>query len=506
MHGNHDFLTPKTLAELKVAQMNSLVRAIESNIKSDWENIVYTFDECFDISEKNQIEKQINSPNFNAARVILDNLKSHRVPISRLYDCCVENQLKEACYFMEKEFPEETSQFSNKGLIDSVSNNQVMRQQANFSQVPEQTKTTQFKQQLQSLQVPVQSQESYQQQSAPAGLAPNTSTMLTASTNSTSSGSGQQVYSQLFTPASPPAAQTIISIFEEILPVMHDEKSIKLTDYQNNMQMNFKIYGKFDVCYINDRKLTFKKREFFDPYDYIRELKMIKNRHLNLYTAECIYKNPSIKGMYLLYNHSSAQTLILTEYAHQYSSTTQPCQYNTLNQLMIMRDIACGLSYLHNKTENKKASILHGNLHSDNILIEFQGKDLVSAKLYDFVNTIDITDNPESYEANIRDEFFRFGMILFLITTWKFLSRFECENLHKHTFDDINLYLYQIFRKYEIDKQFHEFYKINMIKLSYRFTSPSYDIYKGLNNNKMYSFMNDLIDRFNNESKWPSSN
>jgi hypothetical protein len=45
-------------------------------------------------------------------------------------------------------------------------------------------------------------------------------------------------------------------------------------------------------------------------------------------------------------------------------------------------------------------------------MIELRGKDQITAKIFDFTNSIDITE-PEKYESNIRDEFYRFGLVIF---------------------------------------------------------------------------------------------
>ncbi len=77
----------------------------------------------------------------------------------------------------------------------------------------------------------------------------------------------------------PAAALTIIGIFEEILPVVCEDKP-NPNDFCNEIPVNLNMYGKFESCFVNERKLTFKKREFFDVYDYIRELKMIKYKQI----------------------------------------------------------------------------------------------------------------------------------------------------------------------------------------------------------------------------------
>lgn len=73
--------------------------------------------------------------------------------------------------------------------------------------------------------------------------------------------------------------QALITIYEEILPVIYESKqtdstsSIKSSSnfgyvgYDSNRSM--KLYGKFEIVYIQERKLTFKKREFYDVIIYL---------------------------------------------------------------------------------------------------------------------------------------------------------------------------------------------------------------------------------------------
>ncbi len=70
---------------------------------------------------------------------------------------------------------------------------------------------------------------------------------------------------QLFAQHSPPATLELITLFEELLPVIHADSKASFADaLSNNLLVNNKVSGKFEVCFINERKLSFKKREFYD--------------------------------------------------------------------------------------------------------------------------------------------------------------------------------------------------------------------------------------------------
>lgn len=66
---------------------------------------------------------------------------------------------------------------------------------------------------------------------------------------------------------------TTIFLAEELLPVIYENKSNenqitnlsspKRNSDQSHLNTN-RLFGYFQVCYINERKLTFKKREFTD--------------------------------------------------------------------------------------------------------------------------------------------------------------------------------------------------------------------------------------------------
>jgi hypothetical protein len=68
--------------------------------------------------------------------------------------------------------------------------------------------------------------------------------------------------------------RNLIDFNEEILPViMETTATTTKTNISNSLSVKS---GKFEICFINERRLSYKKREFINPFDYIRELKMIK--------------------------------------------------------------------------------------------------------------------------------------------------------------------------------------------------------------------------------------
>ena len=78
----------------------------------------------------------------------------------------------------------------------------------------------------------------------------------------------------------------IFEFYESILPVIQGNKATlndpimrpysSCLNFESSLPVNLRIYGKFEKCFINERKMYFRKKEFFEPYDYYRELKMIK--------------------------------------------------------------------------------------------------------------------------------------------------------------------------------------------------------------------------------------
>jgi len=112
-----------------------------------------------------------------------------------------------------------------------------------------------------------------------------------------------------------------------------------------------------------------------------------------------------------LYNYDeNYPSKLLSEYANQNISSQAPSQYNIRNQLEILIDISSALAYLHENAE--KRTILHGNLQPDNVLV-FKNNPQCTAKLVDFTNHIEINENQDEIQTNlkIKDEVARFGMV-----------------------------------------------------------------------------------------------
>jgi hypothetical protein len=74
--------------------------------------------------------------------------------------------------------------------------------------------------------------------------------------------------------------RNLIDFNEEILPVIM-ETTTTATTTKINISISLSVKsGKFEICFINERRLSYKKREFINLFDYIRELKMIKYNKL----------------------------------------------------------------------------------------------------------------------------------------------------------------------------------------------------------------------------------
>jgi hypothetical protein len=65
--------------------------------------------------------------------------------------------------------------------------------------------------------------------------------------------------------------QALITIYEEILPVIYETDITSNNKSSSNFgyvgydsSRSMKLYGKFEIVYVQERKLTFKKREFHD--------------------------------------------------------------------------------------------------------------------------------------------------------------------------------------------------------------------------------------------------
>jgi hypothetical protein len=91
--------------------------------------------------------------------------------------------------------------------------------------------------------------------------------------SSSSSSQQQQQQQQQQQTALLLSVKNLIDLYEEILPVIMETTTTTKTNISNSLSVKS---GKFEICFINERRLSYKKREFINPFDYIRELKMIK--------------------------------------------------------------------------------------------------------------------------------------------------------------------------------------------------------------------------------------
>lgn len=68
------------------------------------------------------------------------------------------------------------------------------------------------------------------------------------------------------------SVKNLIDLYEEILPVIQENKppvndpimmsSSSYLNFESSLPVSLRMFGKFEICFINERKLTFKKREF----------------------------------------------------------------------------------------------------------------------------------------------------------------------------------------------------------------------------------------------------
>lgn len=239
------------------------------------------------------------------------------------------------------------------------------------------------------------------------------------------------------------STRVIIQIYESILPVHHEPAPAGIDDVKSKVWTKPKWAGKFDLVHLQDRNMSMKRRLFLNEFDYIRELKMTKHRHQNLYTAEFIYKGYNDDNLYLLYSLESCSTMYLNELASHIKSTVHPSEYDPMQQLGLLRDISGALAYMHETTMYKE-KILHGNLLPENIIIEIPlsaGKPVYVPKLYNFERAIEINRQEVGlHEAQIKEEFYNFGLIIFLVLSWTSLNKRECEQLHRENPSRIDLY------------------------------------------------------------------
>ena len=83
----------------------------------------------------------------------------------------------------------------------------------------------------------------------------------------------------------PLSLQNLFGIYESILPVIYNDKeeedpitsnNTSCLSFDSSLPVRFKMKGQFEIVHIKERNLTFRKKEFLEPYDFFRELKIMK--------------------------------------------------------------------------------------------------------------------------------------------------------------------------------------------------------------------------------------
>lgn len=441
-----------TVDQIRLPVLNRLIEILDLSPDNDWENIARSFPKNFTIFEINAIKRDMTKSNFSPSQAVLDTLRNNLVPVVKLYSSLVDFQLVEACHILENEYPNDTiyKRPNQETQVSQSLTNRKFEEQQHDSFSTEINNTMNFNNQIQNFQNNQNSQIE-----APISLI------------------------------------NIFEFYESILPVIQGNKATlndpimrpysSCLNFESSLPVNLRIYGKFEKCFINERKMYFRKKEFFEPYDYYRELKMIKHRHNNLYTAECIFKNSFSPSSYsLLYNYDNYPHYLLTEFASQNLLSQSTSQFNFDDQLAILRDVSCGLTYLHDKVEFKRNMMLHGNLQADSILV-FKNNPLCRAKLVDFTSSVEVND-PMDFSSKILDEFNRFGLIIFLVITWRNMDKETCQQIHNDAkqHNDLNQYQYTIYRRFNMDKHPKPSVSQILLRMFYALTSADYDYRKGI--------------------------
>lgn len=68
-----------------------------------------------------------------------------------------------------------------------------------------------------------------------------------------------------------------------------------------------------------------------------------------------------------------------------------------------------------------------------NVMICFRDikQPILSAKVFDFTKSTNITE-PDNFATTFRDEFYRFGLIVYTALTFRHIERAQCENVTKN--------------------------------------------------------------------------
>lgn len=446
----------KSLTDLKTQYFNRLVELIDMG--SDWETIIGCFPKVID--ERLESAIRHNVTNSSPSKEVLLQLRNNLIPITSIYECFKLNNMEKCCEIIEAEFPTEADFIKNKHTLNR-SAKQSRNQQPNVSPTP----STENQENIFKSPPDVnKNSSSHSQVMSPLNTNTNIDKDKEEKKHQTLKEQKQKNENESM------GVNEWISMHEMILGVVFYE--------ENNLKKNVRVFGKFEHCYIAERKLSFIKREINDSKEYLRELKCIQHRHLNILTADIPLQKSNSKAHYILYPFFDFnQTNLLKDYASIFSNL-QPAQFKIHDQLNILRDIACGLAYLHEKMPLKNDMVLHGNLNSETILIIRSDSQKITAKIFDFSKSIEIDDNEsESNIRAVRAEFYNFGLIIWNVLTWKNITKVECDKIYNAQ-KDTNLLSYVLFKEYHIDQHPYANHAKTLLRSFIRLTAPDYDINK----------------------------
>jgi hypothetical protein len=477
-------------------------RSMDSPESSFWEKIVESFgDEFFTTREINNIRNKLSLKSYSPTEAALNILRNGALAISSMHGFCYNNQMIDALEILEEEFPETRLEkaeghqdLKNTSSLSSINHQQQQDQiikntilENNLLQPNNNNSQNNF------------NDTSVFQQRIYSNLLTSNPTQQQDILNLISNMRQQQDSIQQLFEREQHQFEQELNLFETVLPVIEDKNLL------SRLQSQSLTVGKFEIIHIKERKLEFKKREYINVLEYLKELRMIKHRHLNFLTAECIYKSTKVNNYCLLFNNEDSTTL--TNYVEILSlRSLRPENPVTvaLNQLEIVRDITAGLLYLHGESIHGKKSMIHGNLNQNCILITLKNNE-VCAKITDFSRTKEIELNDLKNREELREEMYKFGLIVFGITVYKWITAQESDRLHPNPMPE-----QQSKKEKDLLKQIYDFYKLKveattdhvvsitklyafLVTVWYRPTNPAFEDENYLQ--RIEKYMNDKLQK-----------
>ena len=314
-----------TLSDVNARTWLKLVKLLDQSPDDEWEKIGQYFTTIFVPAELKKIrDDRLRKPPTEA---VLNKLKQNLVPIDRIYKCFVDLQLIEACNTLEEAFPADVLY---KTLTRSEIVNATTSQKNNetASNKPEAASNN-----LATTTSLINEISNVLNLNGNAQNAMNAATRNEPITNGVAPFGGFnliQIFSNLFYTSREAngqhdmASRKLVEIFESILPVMQeDTNNNDDRTLSNEFEVNLMLNGNFMHAEIVDRKLTFKKKEFKNVYDYLRELQAVKHLHSNLIVPVGILKSFDSRRLSLAYP-AQRETQLIRDLAISNYENLQP--------------------------------------------------------------------------------------------------------------------------------------------------------------------------------------